>query len=185
MKRNEYPSQEEIAEIFYYSDGNLYKRKTRKDFVGKPVGSKMRGGWSQVKINGIFYYVHMLIWVYHYGPVDEAYIVIHKDGDYSNNHIENLELTLRGNLKREMNYYRKRQNRTSKYFGVSRVMRKPNKKKIKSERKNWRATFNHKGISYNLGTFHNEEDAAMAYDNKAKEMLGSNVKFLNFPDLET
>lgn len=36
-------------------------------------------------------YLHRAVWVYHHGPIPEGHHIHHKDGDRSNNQIENLE----------------------------------------------------------------------------------------------
>jgi hypothetical protein len=61
------------------------------------------------------------------------------------------------------------------YRGVSRQK--------KSNKNPWRAYITFKGEHIRIGGFATEEEAAMAYDKKAKELLGSLAR-LNFPDRE-
>ena len=62
----------------------------------------------------------------------------------------------------------------SNYVGVSRQ---------KNSNKNpWRAYITFKGKQILLGGFKTEEEAALAYDKKAKELFGNNAK-VNFPDI--
>jgi len=62
----------------------------------------------------------------------------------------------------------------SNYAGVSRE---------KNSNKNpWRAYITFKGKHIRLGGFKTEEEAALAYDKKARELFGSVAK-LNFPDI--
>lgn len=45
----------------------------------------------------------------------------------------------------------------------------------------FKATVNHRGVAIELGPFESEEDAARAYDSKARELHGERAR-LNFPD---
>ena len=63
---------------------------------------------------------------------------------------------------------RKRSNSASPFKGVRR------------KRGKWRATVILDGIDYNLGVFVTQEEAARAYDAKAKELFGE-FAYLNFP----
>lgn len=62
---------------------------------------------------------------------------------------------------------------SSAYKGVSREQ--------EAALKEWRAQIRVNGKSVNLGQFDNEIDAAIAYDNKAKEAWGD-FAYLNFPE---
>ena len=46
----------------------------------------------------------------------------------------------------------------------------------------WVSSINHNGKSHYLGNYEKEEDAALAYDIKARELYGSDAK-VNFPDV--
>ena len=61
--------------------------------------------------------------------------------------------------------------KSSKFKGVS----------WHKHRQKWQANINFNGRKEYLGIFHNEEDAALAYDSAAKELFGR-FCCLNFPD---
>lgn len=93
----------------------------------------------------------------------------HIDGNTLNNKKENLRLV--DNAKNHMNQ-RIRKDNQSGYKGVSKTKSKKNPR--------WVARIGRNG-KFNLGTFDTPEDAAKAYDKKAKELFGEFAK-LNFPD---
>jgi len=94
-------------------------------------------------------------------------LVDHKNGNGLDNQKNNLR-----NCTNQQNHMNRRpkKNCTSKFKGVCRF-----KKDLK-----WTAVikFNRKQIY--IGIFGNEEDAAKAYDKKAKELFGE-FAYLNFP----
>ncbi|MCL2596475.1 MAG: hypothetical protein FWD66_02190 [Paludibacter sp.] len=65
--------------------------------------------------------------------------------------------------------------KSSKYLGVCLD------KTVASHARKWFAHISYKGKKYRLGYFYFEEDAARAYDKKAIELYGENIK-RNFPD---
>ena len=151
-------TQEYIRELFEYKDGNLYwkirRQGIRKD---KKAGHLRKDGYSQIKINNKPYKTHWLIFLYHYGYLPK--IVDHVDRNPSNNKIENLrEATKSQNCMNRKPY----KNFSSKYKGVS-WHELSNK---------WMSniTINYKHI--HLGSFTNEIDAALAYNNAAIKYFG-------------
>jgi hypothetical protein len=94
-------------------------------------------------------------------------IVDHRDRNGLNNTRKNLRFATR--TQNNCNVRRKTETKTSKYKGVSFV---PKTQK-------WRAQIKYNGISKHLGYFENEEDAARAYDEAAKEYHGE-FAVLNF-----
>lgn len=66
---------------------------------------------------------------------------------------------------------RKQDGMTSQYKGVSR----------RNGREGWRATIAYSGKQHCLGTFNDERDAAIAYDEKARELHGE-FAHCNFPE---
>ncbi|MBW8040358.1 MAG: hypothetical protein FVQ85_10195 [Planctomycetes bacterium] len=68
------------------------------------------------------------------------------------------------------NQRKQRGNSSSKYKGVS----------WEKKRKEWRARITFKGRVVHLGRFDTEKEAAMAYDDKAREFFGE-FAWLNFP----
>ncbi|MEK6883422.1 MAG: HNH endonuclease [Nanoarchaeota archaeon] len=83
----------------------------------------------------------------------------HINGDKLDNRRNNLRIVTR---QQNMFNRRKRKLLSSKYKGVS-----WNKKN-----KNWRAMIRINNRTLNIGSFRNEQDAASAYDIKAKEIFG-------------
>jgi len=93
----------------------------------------------------------------------------HIDGNGLNNIRSNLRLSVRhGNHK---NASKKDRSTSSTYKGVHWY----------APMNMWRAKIQCDNVSYHLGQFITEEDAARAYDAKAKELFGE-FAHLNFPD---
>src|SRR5690606_9654271 len=80
-------------------------------------------------------------------------VVDHKDNDPLNNHIDNLQL-----VSNRKNSSKDRKRGTSKYIGVHWSR--------KVER--WKAVIGHNGKDIQLGTFHDEKEAALYYQNALK-----------------
>ena len=81
------------------------------------------------------------------------------DNTVQNNTIENLRLnSFSGNSHNKI----KRKNTTSKYIGVS----------YKKLRHKWEACINKNGKYYYIGHYSTEQEAALAYNEKAKELYG-------------
>jgi hypothetical protein len=101
-----------------------------------------------------------------------GYCVDHKNGDGLNNTRNNLRIVTIAE-----NNYNKRKSlnvRSSKYKGVS-IDKRTNK---------WRAIIYYKYIKIHLGCFDNEEEAARAYDEAARELYGE-YAMLNFEQTPT
>lgn len=92
-------------------------------------------------------------------------IIDHKNGDSLDNRKENLRACTR--LQNMANQKLSKRN-TSGYKGV------------RKEWNRWTATIYKQGIRYKIGAFETAEEAARAYDAKAKELSGE-FAFLNFP----
>lgn len=88
----DYPTKAELMARFDYRDGDLYyrvaplSRRQRGDIAGSIDPSN---GYRIVKIEGVRYKAHRLIWVYVHGvlPVE---VIDHINGVRSDNHIDNL-----------------------------------------------------------------------------------------------
>lgn len=92
-------SLELLNELFYYKEGNLYRKKsTQKNvLVGAKVGTINTLGYLVVSIKNKTYLVHRLIYWMSYGYLPKY--IDHIDGNQLNNSIENLrEATNQENL---------------------------------------------------------------------------------------
>jgi hypothetical protein len=141
-------TQEELKELFEYKDGQLlakvkYYPNTR---IGVPIGGVNSLGYMQTSIHNKKYYLHRLIFLYHYGYFPES--VDHIDHDRTNNRIENLRAaTLQEN-------------------NCNLGMRATNKSGVKNvhwnkTNKNWNVTLRHKNKSMYFGSFDDLELAEL------------------------
>ena len=85
------PTQERLRALFSYEDGRLYWLVSinNRAPVGSEAGCVTTGGYRQVRIGGVIYKTHRLIWKLKTGEEPPEYLD-HVDGDPSNNRIENL-----------------------------------------------------------------------------------------------
>lgn len=97
--------------------------------------------------------------------------VDHINHDTTDNRISNLRVCTRDQNTQNS---RGKKKRKSKFKGVY----LDSKRKGFSLKKPWRASIKHNGSVYRLGYFSNEEAAALAYNEKAKELFGE-FAFLN------
>jgi hypothetical protein len=96
-------TQQQVQELFEYRDGALYwkerlmSRNRPSVLNGKKIGTDNKNGYSKIIINKKKYYLHQLIYLYHYGFIPKN--IDHKDGNGMNNKIENLrEATVNQNM---------------------------------------------------------------------------------------
>lgn len=162
-----------FREHFCYSDGQLIWIKKSSNnspiSVGDVAGCPDGYGYLKVMLFGVSYQVHKIIYAIVYDDYPD--IVDHVDTDRSNNECSNLRKA--DHSKNAMNRS-KASGTSSKYKGVS--WHKKNSK--------WQASvetrISGKRKNIYLGQFEIEEDAAKAYDEKAKELFRDFSK-LNFP----
>lgn len=135
--------------------GNLNFKKSRELY------SKHKSGYSQVTLmkdgKPKIYKVHRLVAIHFISNPKNKKFVNHKDGNRSNNHVDNLEWCTQWENNTHKSLNRKS---TSKYPGVS----------FTSSIKKWRAQLRYKGKSYNMGYFDLEEEAFGAVLSKRKEI---------------
>lgn len=83
-------TQQQALDLFEYKNGALYWRvkKSYRVEVGKEAGCKNSHGYCVVRVNGILYGIHRIIFLMHHGYLPEY--IDHADGDRLNNRIENL-----------------------------------------------------------------------------------------------
>ena len=163
-------TQKLLLELFEYKDGFLYW-KTKVNYNTKigTVAGCLNGKKSKTQrmVIGLYkksYLASRLIFLYHHGYLPEC--VDHKDRDQLNDRIENLRPATKG----QNNANRKSANKTSKFLGVCYTAQRIKNGDKVYEYYKWRAqiVLNKKVI--NLGSFDTEEEAAIAYNNAAKEI---------------
>jgi HNH endonuclease len=102
-------TQEKIKSLFDYKCGSLYWKVKRPHInVGDKAGYILTKGYRRIKINGLSYPEHHLIWLYHNGSLPKDQID-HINRIKDDNRIENL---------RECNNSENNQNRMPKKYGV-------------------------------------------------------------------
>jgi hypothetical protein len=156
-------------EYFYYKEGNLFWRITlnnraKKD---KQAGHKHNSGYIHVQVNKKSYKVHRIVYEMHFGVISENFIVDHKDGDKSNNTIENLRLaTPSQNL---FNSLATSRNKTG-FKGV----------RYSNTYGGYYAQIMLNGKQKHLGVYSSAELASEAYNKAAKDLQGEfNVLYRN------
>jgi len=93
---------QQLKTLFAYNptDGSLIHRLPTKGRgakkPGDTAGTLQPNGYLQVMVNRNRYYVHRLIWQYHYGTTPET--IEHINGDRSDNRIENLREATRAQV---------------------------------------------------------------------------------------
>jgi hypothetical protein len=83
-------TQQKVLELFEYRGGGLYWRvKPAKQIaIGAKAGCKNSHGYSVVRVNGVLYGTHRIIFLMHHGYLPDY--IDHVDGNRLNNSIENL-----------------------------------------------------------------------------------------------
>ena len=109
-------TQAKVKELYDY-DGNELTRKTTRGGVkaGGKVGSDNGRGYLQGRIDGRFYMVHRLIWLYAHGEWPKGEID-HINGDRGDNRLDNLRVVSRST---NMRNKKKHANNKSGICGVS------------------------------------------------------------------
>lgn len=150
MRIREYPTQTELRNLFYYSDGNLIHKNPSSGKIrpNRVAGYKTEYGYIRVKVGGIDFQAHRLVWIWHNGYISPELEIDHIDRIRDNNRIENLRP-----LYRNMN----RRNTKPKGYSYNKLS------------KRWVAQIMVNRKSIYLGSYHTEEAAATAYlEAKAK-----------------
>jgi len=150
-----------LTDRFIYKDGQLLNAKTKHVYHNCD-----RDGYIRVRVNGIEYRAHRLIWEIHNGPIPSDMLVDHIDGDVSNNRIENLRLATRqqNNANRS-----KMLNNCKTGHGLPKgvVITTSNK---------FRARIGYKGETYSLGIYNTVEEAEAAYNEAAEILNGEYIR---------
>lgn len=169
MKIREYPTQQEIRNLFEYDDdaqrmvndflmrGALLRKKT-----GKLVfGSMTEDPRSRAMIGfpgGRVFYLHRVIWVLHHGEPPEGVQVDHWDTDAGHNRVDNLRLLTCS--QNQMNRKKSRAGAQCRYIGVT--IHNPG----------FGAYISDNGKPVYLGYFRKAEDAARVRDLAAFKKYG-------------
>lgn len=149
--------QEKWHYYFTYVDGKLFWNSTAfHRVVGKEAGS-FNGNYYTVRVEGTQHFLHKIVYEMHCGEVDTG--VDHRDGDKTNNRIENLRPATKS--QNEANTARRSTN-TSGYKGVY---------WLKNAGK-WRAKIDFNKKQIHIGLFDSKHEAAIAYNRKAIELFG-------------
>ena len=145
-RRNELPSVERLNELFRYEDGELYWKlswavKKKRANIGDETGYVTPKGYMCVRIDGVKYLTHRIIWKMIKGEEPPKYID-HINQNKLDNRIENL---------RAVTQFQNLLNNKAKgcYF---------NKEKGK-----WQAQIMVDGKHIHLGYFDTEEEAIAKY----------------------
>jgi len=139
-------SVEELHKLYIYKDGCLISKKLKK-VVG--VCDKSKKGYVRIDIRGKKYYAHRLIWMMHFGYIPEEMIIDHKNGNRSDNKIENLRL-----LDPQQNTENRQKCNKNNLVGFIGVSRQGNK---------FRARIRIDGETKNIGSYASAVEAHRAY----------------------
>jgi len=141
-----------LHDLLDLNDGMLFwkKRVSTHVYAGDRAGVVLPSGYRQVKINGVCYREHRVIWAMVNGSWPENEID-HINRNRADNRIENLRAATRS--QNGTNIPDKKG--SSMYRGVS------------SKNNRWRATLSLDGKGFHIGTYDSEADAARAYDEAA------------------
>lgn len=146
-------TQSQLKDNFHYrNDIGRFVWKVAKGWV-KPgrIAGTVNGdnGYRYIKLNGVHYLEHRMVWLYVHGRLPEGEID-HINGDKKDNRIVNLRQCTRS--QNEINKGLSRVN-TSGCKGVS----------WHAQSKKWRARLKVNKKEVHLGTFENKSDAERAY----------------------
>ena len=125
----------------------------KRQKAGEVAGYKRLDGYMEVCLNGLKYRAHRLAWFYVYRRWPEP-TVDHRNGDLSDNRIENLRIATRA------------QNSSNKKGWSGRL------KGTHFNGRKWVAQISRKPMHYYLGSFSTMEQAHEAYVEAAKRLHG-------------
>ena len=83
------PPHERLNELLRYEDGRLYWRVRRGNSAAGAEAGRINNGRLQVRVDGVEYFVHRIVWAMHRGH-DPHHTIDHINGDPLDNRIENL-----------------------------------------------------------------------------------------------
>lgn len=138
-------------DLFIYSGGKIYWKfsPAKRIKAGEEAGCyDIASGYVLVKVSGVLYRAHRIIWEMHNGPLGDA-IIDHENQLKTDNRIENLR---KGYQDLNQKNRSKQKNNTSGYTGVC----------WDTMRSCWIAKIQVKGKTINLGRFAEIGDAVSA-----------------------
>lgn len=156
------PNVAELKERLFHVDGVLFWKTGL--FPGKKAGHLHLDGYWIVRVNGVEYLGHRVVWALEH---DEwpAHPIDHIDRDKANNRPSNLRCCTDS-----QNQWNRSPNKGRKFKGV-----------FSRENGRFRARIVKDKKAVHLGSFGSEEEAARAYDIAAIAMHGE-FAYRNFPD---
>jgi len=164
-------TQAQVRQLFDYRDGHLIWKISRGNArVGAVAGFIYPEGYRGVGFNGKQYKVHRLIFLHHFGFLPPC--IDHIDGNKINNRIDNLRPATQAENCRNTKKRSPRASKTSKWKGV--IWNKKAKKWVVCVRGN--------GVGIHLGSFVDESDAAMVYNEAALLYHGDFARLNNCND---
>lgn len=151
------PPVEVLRDTFFYDleTGHLHRKRGSSI---KRAGENCRNGYRKVEVLGKDCLEHRVIWKMFYG-IDPASSIDHRDGNKSNNRIENLRIATVSENNRNVGIS------STNRSGVKGVSWDAGKKR-------WRASIQMQGTTKNLGNFRTIEEAACARRKAAAVVYG-------------
>lgn len=161
-------NQEELKQLLTYDpETGIFNWKIKRNGIkyNKSAGCLCKDGYIRIRIKPKLYEAHRLAFLYMTGSIPEQ--VDHIDMNRSNNKWKNLRPV--NNAKNSANKLKYKNNKSG-FKGVY---------FIKNRKKCWESSIMVNGVKFFIGYFNTPEEAAIAYDKKAIELLGEycNINF--------
>lgn len=151
-----------LHEHFRYDEesGHLIytKKVANRTEVGDIAGSINACGYRATTIKGVHYYIHHLIWVFHFGSWPDE--LDHIDRNPSNNRIENLRLT--NKIQQQFN----RDANSNNVSGIRGVAYYPDRNKP------YRVELQYKGVKSPTRSFYTADEAKKYAEAEYKRIEG-------------
>lgn len=164
MNKENRMHQDELNEVFVYSDGKLFWKISPhpRIKIGQEAGT-YTSGYIHIEFLKKVWKAHRIIWIMHFGEIPDGMVIDHVDNNGTNNLLSNLRLATRQENNRNSV---KRKGSKSKYKGVS----------WHAGQQKWNAVIQVDGVRHHIASFDNEEEAHKAYCEVAEMIFG---KFVN------
>lgn len=148
-----------LGQIALVSDDDFEELSKYNWFANKQNGTKYYAT-RKVRYEGKQQMIrmHRAVWELHHGTIFRGLEIDHINHNTLDNTIDNLRICT--HAQNHFNQIRNRNDYSSKYKGVW----------LQNNR--WLSRIKYNGEKIYLGSFDNEIDAAIAYNNKAKELFG-------------